>query len=259
VFACVMALALHRDRWERTHENELKLKKHARWEQLAEDGGGPSWQRRWLRRFRVGFQTHHTWGSVLCRRAGTSFRSVDRTLVKLVSLLSVMSIAAHFHGHQTVFARGLVVLCSVLGGLVPNLVLSHLFKNTGHIGFFEKWQLDKGLVRPSYFRCLRYRFPEPWRWVWIAVSLGSAVAMIVYILTISLLFDQNPAYYCEGHTTGAWVVDFIISYIISVFVVEPLKIITILLRGQLQAHITLAQTKESRKSVELGGETAETT
>jgi len=158
--------------------------------------------------------------------------------VMLVSFLAIMSLSACFHGfNQTLFARGIVIVSTLCAGLGVNLVLSHLFKHTGEVGFFEAWQIERKLIKTSGFSCLRYRFHVRWRWVWYAFAVGSAIGMIVYILEIALMFDQNPFYYCQGHTTQAWVADFVIPYAISVFVVEPAKIVIVILSGKLRASL----------------------
>jgi len=39
------------------------------------------------------------------------------------------------------------------------------------------------------------------------------------------MFDQDPWYFCQGQTTGPWVLDFVVQYAISIFVFEPMKVL----------------------------------
>jgi len=199
----------------------LKVAKVQRWNSDA----GKLRKEKWLKRFRSGLQMRHTWGSVLFRKAGTSFRSADRTFVCLMMLLILMSMSARFHARDhSVLARGEVIVYTILVSLLPLQLLMHLFTHTGPMGFMEAWQLEKGLRQPSKYRCLRYRFPDWCRWVWYAFILLGSAALSVYILSIALMFDQNPGYYCRGATTVSWIIDFIVPYLISTLVIEPLKI-----------------------------------
>lgn len=78
--------------------------------------------------------------------------------------------------------------------------------------------------------------------MWYGFVLLSAVAMIVFILRIALMFDQNPFYYCRGETTVAWLVDFIVPYLVSVFVIEPFKIFILAVSKNLVPAPALALT-----------------
>lgn len=134
--------------------------------------------------------------------------------------------SATFHSRSAaVVGRALITLFTLLASLVPSIVLTHLFTHTGSIGFSEKWTMQKGLIRPSKYQILNYRFSEPWKYVWYGVVLVCVLGMIIYILEIALMFDQNPYYYCQDETTVAWIVDFLIPYAISVTFIEPLKIL----------------------------------
>lgn len=113
------------------------------------------------------------------------------------------------------------------------------------MGFYEKWRIQNGMMQPSKIRCLRHRFDERWRYVWYALVLLSVIGMIIYILSIALMFDQNPEYYCRGKTTLVWIIDFIIPYAISICVVEPVKIMLLLTsRSVLQNQRTKARLNE---------------
>jgi len=149
--------------------------------------------------------------------------------VSLLSILILMSMSARFHArdHTTIIPTGLVLFYSLLACLVPTQVLTHLFLITGDMGFQEKWLYERQLKTPPKCRCLRYRFPERCRYVWYVMVLACAIGMIAYILSITMMFDQNPYYFCKGQTTLSWLWDFLGSYALAVFVVEPLKILCI--------------------------------
>jgi len=139
-----------------------------------------------------------------------------------------MSMSATFHQRDQQFvSRAIVIVTSALSALLPGLVMAHLFSHTGEMGFFEEWQSDAGVWTPSRCKCLQYRFAACWRVVWYVLLLLLAAGLIVFMLGVTLMFDQNPYYYCQGETTLAWVLDFSIGYLTSIFIVEPLKILLI--------------------------------
>jgi len=154
-------------------------------------------------------------------------------------LLILMSMSARFHDRdQTYLGRGEVIIFTLLASMLPTLLLMYLFTHTGQLGFHEKWQIERGLKRLPKSKCLRYRFSERWRWVWYVIVLACVVGMIVYILSIALMFDQNPWYFCQGETTKAWLIDFIVPYLVTVFVIEPVKILCLVSARQMVATTT---------------------
>lgn len=234
MFAVVVMFSIQRDIQAQKHEEELRMRKIEKWKQAESNLWHMTRARRIWKQFKAGMQMRHTWASLFFRKSGVSFRSVDRAFVNLFLVLILMSVSAQFHDrHRDFQKRGVVMIYSLLASFLPSLVLIHLFTHTGEMGFQEKYQLENKLRAPSRLKCLNWRYPECCRYVWYAIVLALAALMIVFILTIALVFDQNPFYYCKGETTVAWLVDFISPYLISVFIVEPLKILFMVISKQL--------------------------
>lgn len=262
VFAIVMLAALYRDKREKKREAELKSEKFAKWQKATESQAQITYRTHWCKQFKNGLQLRHTWGSLFFRKSGTTFRSVDRVIVCLFMVLVHMSMSANFHDrNKTLVNKAEITVINILVSLPPGLLLTHLFTHTGEMGFYEKWRLNKGITKTLKHRCLRYRFSERWRVVWYGMVLVSVMGMIVYILSIALMFDQNPEYYCRGKTTESWIVDFIIPYAISVCVVEPVKIALLLTsrgvwrdlrtKARLQKESTVNVSLESSSGTEI--------
>lgn len=225
-FGLFVVIGLFRDRQEKQLEEMLRSKKLEKWGKADASNAEISLRKQWWKQYKTGLQLRHTWGSILFRKSGTTFRSVDRAVVTLLLVFILMSMSARFHDrNQNFFGRAQIIIFNILASLLPSLILTHLFLHTGDLGFYEKWQIQQGITTQSKYRVLRYRFAERWRYVWYGVVLAAVLSMVVYILSIALMFDQNPIYYCQGTTTGAWVVDFTISYAVSVMIIEPFKIL----------------------------------
>lgn len=239
VFAVVFAVAFYRDRKE-ARMADLRAVKQAKWGQsLANKVVGH--RLTFWKELKDAFQLRHTWASLINRKSGTSFRSVDRSFVTLLTAFASMSMSARFHSvNQTWVGRGEVIVFSVLVCLLPSQALTQLFVRTGQMGFYEEWRAAVGIQKPSKFRLLNKRFPAYCWWIWVGVVLVSSIVMIVYILTISMVFDQVPKYYCVGNTASSWVVDWLTSYALTVFVVEPVKICGLVGLSRLQGTSPLS-------------------
>jgi len=59
---------------------------------------------------------------------------------------------------------------------------------------------------------------------WTATSLA-VIVMIVYVLTMSMQFDRNPFFYCQGAPAVAWISTWLSAYAITVLAVEPARIL----------------------------------
>lgn len=224
MFAFVLVTSIRTDVHEKRRP-ELKAVKYAKWDQALQSARAHNCANFW-KQYKTGLQVHHTWASLLWRKSGTSFRSVDRAFVTLLLLLIVMSMSARFHARDhALLPTGLVIFYSMLATLLPTQFLTYLFLKTGEVGFREHWLLERNLKQPPKNRCAAYRFPSYFRFVWYTAVLSCALGMILYILSITMMFDQNPWYYCRGKTTLAWLWDFMASYAFVVLVVEPLKIV----------------------------------
>lgn len=241
LFIVSLMFSIRHDMHARSMEDEMKLKKVEKWKQAESNFWRLTTGKRIWKQFKAGLQTRHTWASLFFRKSGTSFRSVDRAVVNLFLVLILMSLSAQFHDRDQSFKKkGVVMIYSLLASLLPSLLLIHLFTHTGEMGFQEKYLLENKLKLPSRVSCVNWRFPERWRYVWYLMVLVISGFLIEFILRIALVFDQNPYYYCRGETTKAWLVDFIVPYILSVCVVEPLKILCLVVTRQLAALPTTA-------------------
>lgn len=184
---------------------------------------------------------------------GTSFQSVDRVCVAMTTVFASMSMSARFHGlEQSFFHRSEIIVFSVLTCLIPAYALTQLFVRTGPMGFYEEWEMAVGIRHPSKVRWLNYRFPAYYRWLWFAIALICTLGMIIYILTISLTFDRIPQFYCLGNNAAIWVTDWMASYALAVFVVEPLKVCAVVGLSVYQGDLLLSTLSSHGPTVELG-------
>lgn len=219
LFTVIFALAKRRDWKEANRYIELRDAKQQKWASFSAEK-----QKRSLwKQIKIDFQKRHTWFSLIFRKSGTSFQSVDRTFVALLSVFASMSMSAHFHAQDNNdLARGIMLISTVCACLLPSQVLTYLFVHTGKMGFFEEFELMRD---PHKNRCLQYRFSERWRHVWRTFTALAVGAMVIHVLIMSMRFDLQPFFYCQGAPAEAWVTTWLGAYAVMALGIEPLRIL----------------------------------
>lgn len=103
IFVPLIIMAVYRDKHEKQAEEILQTQKFDKWTKAAASQAQINFKTRWCKEFRDGIQLRHTWGSLIFRKSGTTFRSVDRTFVCLFMVLVLMSMSASFHERHRSF------------------------------------------------------------------------------------------------------------------------------------------------------------
>lgn len=82
LFGVLFVLTARRDRQERAKQEALKETKQKKWNEFM----AGKQMRSFCKLVKIGFQSRHTWFSLLFRKSGTSFQSVDRCFVALLTV-----------------------------------------------------------------------------------------------------------------------------------------------------------------------------
>lgn len=227
VFLVTLAYARYYDVQDQA-DHKSRREKEAKWMANLEGGVRESF---W-KRYKSQIQHKHTWFSLYFRKRGTSYRSVDRTCVTFISVLTIMSLNAYFYGKgQTWLGYGTIIVFSSLVSFIPLFGLEIIFTRIGPPGYKDSFELSHGLRPVPKNQCCQwwayYRLP-----FWVAallylVLLAVAVCLSVVVMLFAFEFDTNGEFVCNGKGSSSWVVSVLIAIAVNIFLVQPFKIFAV--------------------------------